>query len=64
VLVGKEPDKNILKLFTSVQLVGTVENDYAREKGTKIYLLSGARLAFTGLFYKIAGERIKNFEIF
>ena len=64
VLVGKEPDKNILKLFTSVQLVGTVENDYAREKGTKIYLLSGAIPAFTDLFYKKAEERMNNFEIF
>ena len=64
VLVGKEPDKNILKLFTSVTLVGTVENEFAREKGTKIYLLSGAIPAFTGLFYKIADERMNNFEIF
>jgi hypothetical protein len=64
VLVGKEPDKNILKLFTSVTLVGTVENQYAREKGTHIYLLSGALPAFTDLFYKKAEERIKNFEIF
>ena len=64
VLVGKEPDLEILKLFSSVQLVATIENEYAREKGTKIYLLSGAIPAFTDLFYKKAAERIKNFDIF
>ena len=64
ILVGNMPTKDILKLFSAVKLIGTVENQYAREKGTNIYLLSGAMPAFTDIFYKKAEERIKNFEIF
>jgi hypothetical protein len=64
ILVGNRPSKDIVKLFTAVKLIGTVENQYAREKGTQIYLLLGAKPAFTDLFYKKAEERIKNFEIF
>jgi len=64
ILVGNMPSKEIVKLFTSVQLVGTVENEYAREKGTKIFILSGAIPAFTDIFYQKAEERIRKFEIF
>ena len=64
ILVGNRPSKDILKLFTAVKLTGTVENQYARENGTQIYLLSGALPAFTDIFYEKAEERIKNFEIF
>ena len=64
ILVGNIPSKEIVKLFTSVQLVGTVENEYAREKGTKIFILSGAIPAFTDIFYQKAEERIRKFEIF
>ena len=64
ILVGNMPSKEIVKLFSSVRLVGTVENEYAREKGTKIFILSGAIPAFTDIFYKKAEERIRKFEIF
>lgn len=35
--------KRELPLFDSVTLIGTVSNEFARDKGTKVYLLSGAK---------------------
>ncbi|MDA9555191.1 glycosyltransferase family 39 protein [Pelobium sp.] len=40
VLVGEQPDDTILRHFKSLKKTGEVDNSYAREKGTGIYLLS------------------------
>jgi 4-amino-4-deoxy-L-arabinose transferase-like glycosyltransferase len=64
VLVGNEPAKEVIAMFKSFQLTGLVENEYAREKGTGIYLLTGANDAFTEIFYLRVEERKKKFDIF
>ena len=64
ILVGNEPDKEIIAMFSAIKVVGVVENEYAREKGTRIFILSGAKPAFTKLFYKMADERKARFDIF
>ena len=51
-------------LFKSCTLIGVVENEYAREKGTGIYLLTGAKDEFTPLFYQMADRSIAEFNIF
>jgi hypothetical protein len=63
-LVGNKPDQEVIDLFTAFKTVGIVENEFAREKGTKIFLLLGAKPEFTGLFYKMAEERKRKFNIF
>ena len=64
ILVGKKPDEKIISMFKDIKLVGVVENEYAREKGTGVYLITGAIPALTDIFYKLAEERKKKFEIF
>jgi len=64
VLVGNKPEKELIAMFRSVKLVGVIENEYAREKGTRVYLMSGAKSGFTQTFYTLADNRIKTFEIF
>jgi len=63
-LVGKLPGKEVINMFKEYRLIGTVENEYSREKGTEIYLFLGAKSSATEMFYKIAEERKKNFDIF
>lgn len=63
-LVGKRPEQDITSLFKECRLLGTVENEYAREKGTDIFLLTGANENFTGVFYKLVEERKKKLDIF
>ena len=41
--------------FQSVELIGAIENPFAREKGTKVYLLKGAKQSIS----KILEEEIK-----
>ncbi len=53
-----------MDLFKEYILIGVVENEFAREKGTKIFLLLGADPAATEMFYKIAEERKARLEIF
>ncbi len=53
-----------MDVFKELKLVSVVENEFAREKGTKIFLLLGANDAVTEMFYKMAGERKRNFDIF
>lgn len=64
VFVGNKPSNEVLKLFKEVKLYSEVDNQYAREYKTGIFLLTGADDNFTSLFYKKAEERIKNFDIF
>lgn len=63
-LIGKKPDDNILSMFKSYVLVGLVENDFAIEKNTGIYLLVGANEDFTTYFYQTMDKRIADFNIF
>ncbi len=63
-LVGKNPGQQITGQFKECILMGTIENPYARESGTEIYLLKDANEAFTNLFYKNVEERKKKLDIF
>lgn len=63
-LVGKKPSPEIISMFAGFKEVGVVQNRYAREKDTAIYLLTGASAEVTSMFYKIAEERKDNFDIF
>jgi hypothetical protein len=62
--VGQLPDEEVMDMFEDYRLVGEVENEYARERGTQIFLLMGASSNFTELFYEIVEERKRNFDIF
>ena len=63
-LVGELPDKAVTDMFNNCMLVGEVENEFAREKGTQVFLLTGARPGFTEWFYKTVEERRAGFDIF
>lgn len=63
-LIGDQPDQEVINMFREFRIVGAVENEFSREKGTKIFLLLGARPGFTGFFYKMAEERKRKFDIF
>tara|TARA_R110000868_G_scaffold72314_8_gene210963 strand:- start:844 stop:1362 length:519 start_codon:yes stop_codon:yes gene_type:complete len=62
--VGELPKKEVINMFEDYKLVGVVENEFSREKGTEIFLFLGAKNSAAEMFYKIAEERKKNFEIF
>jgi hypothetical protein len=64
VLVADEPIDKLKSMFKDCKLEGVVENQYAREKNTAIYLLTGADPSVTDIFYKWAEERKKNLDIF
>jgi hypothetical protein len=63
-LVGEKPGDDIISLFKEFKQTGIVENEYAREKGTGIYLLTGANAIFTEVFYQKIEEKKKKLEIF
>jgi len=62
--VGEKPGKGVTDMFADIKLVGVVENEFAREKGTAIYLLIGANNYVTEFFYKMAEDRKKRLDIF
>lgn len=64
VLVGHKPSPEIVAMFKECRLVGVVENEFAREKGTEIYLLSGASDEVTEKFYQMAEDRKNRLDIF
>lgn len=64
VFVGQFPSGEMVNLFKNYARVGVVENEFSREKGTEIYLFQGAKSNAVEVFYKIAEEREKNFDIF
>lgn len=64
VLVGDKPDEKIVRLFREWKLTGIVEDEFSREKGTEIWLFTGADTTFTSIFYNEADERKKNHDIF
>lgn len=63
-LIGDQPGQDILNMFREVRIVGTVSDEFAREKGTKIFLLLGAKPGFTEFFYDMAEKRKAEFDIF
>jgi uncharacterized membrane protein len=64
VFVGNLPGKNVMDMFTEYKLVGTVDNVFAREKDTKIFLLLGAKDDVATFFSKLVEERKRTFDIF
>jgi hypothetical protein len=64
VLVGKNPGQQVTGQFKNCNLISTVENSFARESGTEIYLLTGASDLFTLGFYNNIEERKKKLDIF
>jgi hypothetical protein len=63
-VVGEKPSEAIIRLFKDCRLMGVVENKYARETNTGIYLLTGADAGFTERFYKLVEERKRKLDIF
>jgi hypothetical protein len=63
-LVGKNPGEKVTGQFKECKLMGKVENSYAREFNTEIYLLRGANDFFTPIFYSNVEERKKKLDIF
>lgn len=63
-VIGKKPSDEIINMFSDYKLVGIVENEYAREKNTGIYILKGATIEFTDYFYRTTEEHKKKFDIF
>ena len=63
-LVGKNPGQQVTGQFKNFNLISTVENPFARESGTEIYLLTGASDLFTLGFYNNVEERKKKLDIF
>jgi hypothetical protein len=64
VFVGIKPPEDVIPLFDECKLTGQVEDKEAREKGTEIYLLLGAKEIFTKAFYSRVEEAKKNMDIF
>jgi hypothetical protein len=64
ILVGEKPNQKIIEMFTECKFVGVVENEFAREKGTEIYLLTGASDEVTEMFYQMAEDRKNRLDIF
>jgi len=64
VFVGQLPDQKVMEMFREYKLVGVVENEYSREKDTRIFLLLGAHDAVTEMFYKLAEKRKQDFDVF
>jgi hypothetical protein len=62
--VGDVPEEEVLNSFDEIKLIGIVENEFSREKGTKIFLLLGANDSATEMFHRITEERKKNFDIY
>jgi len=63
-LVGKAPSETIQKLFEHFSKVAEVENRDARERGTSIFMLSGARKEFGDIFKNEMNRRKKEMDCF
>lgn len=64
VAVGEKPDEEVIAMFQNYRIIGYVENEFSREKGTGIYLFTGAIPSFTDFFYKMAESRKMVLDIF
>lgn len=63
-LIGKPPDENIQKLFRHFSKMAVVENPDAREKGTSVFLLSGATNEFEKFFMQEVERRRNEMDCF
>ena len=63
-LIGKPPDENIQKLFRHFSKMAVVENPDAREKGTSVFLLSGATNEFKNFFMQEVERRRNEMDCF
>jgi hypothetical protein len=63
-LVGDNLSDELKGAFKECKLFGVVENEYAREHNTGIYLLTGAKPLLTPVFYSKVEERKKKLDIF
>ena len=63
-LVGDQPGQEVTSLFREIRTVGVVEDEFAREKGTTVFLLLGAKPGFTDFFYTMAEKRKAELDIF
>ena len=63
-LVGDTPDEREIAMFAGFRQIGKVENPYAIEKNTPVYLLTGARAGLTDYFYEELDRRKAEFDIF
>jgi len=63
-LVGNAPDEKIQKLFEHFSKVAVVENPDARERGTSIFLMTGAKSKFYEVFRAEMDRRKKELDCF
>jgi hypothetical protein len=63
-LIGKAPSDNIQRLFKNFTKVSVVENQDARECGTSIFLLIGAKEEFSMVFRNELSRRRKEMDCF
>ncbi|MCX6237281.1 MAG: glycosyltransferase family 39 protein [Bacteroidia bacterium] len=63
-LVGKAPSDKIQQLFEHFTKVAEVENPDARERGTSVFLLTGAKEKFSEIFRTEILRRKKNMDCF
>jgi hypothetical protein len=63
-LVGEMPEGNVGRMFRGVVKTDSVTNEYAREKGTGIFLFTDADSSFTSFFYNELERRKRELDIF
>jgi hypothetical protein len=64
VFIGQKPSDDVIRAFKNFKQTGIVENEYAREHGTAIFLMTGASPLFTNAFYNLVDEKKKKKDIF
>ena len=64
ILVGKASDEKTQKLFEHFTKVAEVENPDARERGTSIFLLMGAKNEFSAIFNAELNRRKREMDCF
>ena len=63
-LVGNAPSDKIQQFFEQVTKVDAVDNQNAREKGTSVFLLLGAKEGFSELFRDEMNRRKREMDCF
>lgn len=64
ILVGEKPDSTKLNMFETFESFDIIENQYAIEKNTGIFILRNSHIDFTPMFYKYMQHRKQTFDIF
>lgn len=63
-LVGEMPEGDVSRMFRGVAIADSVTNEYARERGTRIFLFTDADSSFTSFFYNELERRKRELDIF